>query len=338
MDRRLWLPLIALAVMYVGSVCAGFLAPYPYEVQNRGFAYAPPTRLHWSDPAGHLRLRPFVYGIADDPGHFGEYIEDHGRVYPVRLFVEGTPYKVAGLGPFHVHLFGVDEPARVFLIGSDAFGRDQFSRLLYGSQISLFAGLFAMLLSLGIGVPLGTIAGFYGKWTDEAVIRVTELFLALPWLCLLLAIRAFLPLQIEPATAFLVCVGVIGAVGWARPARLVRGIALSARERNYVLAGRNLGASDLYLLRRHILPETYSVALTQAALLAPQYILAEVVLSFLGLGVGEPVPSWGNILAALQHYNVLVSYWWMLLPAFAFLPVFGAYYALATALEKRVQS
>ena len=138
--------------------------------------------------------------------------------------------------------------------------------------------------------------------------------------------------------AFLLVVAVVGVVGWPRPARLVRGVVLSARERNYVLAARGFGASDFHLLRRHILPFTSAVVFTQAAILVPYFILAEVILSFLGLGIGEPFPSWGNMLAAAQQYHVLVSYWWMLLPGLAPIPVVLAYHSLADALQKRVQS
>ncbi len=130
---------------------------------------------------------------------------------------------------------------------------------------------------------------------------------------------------------------VIGMVGWARPARLIRGVLLSAKERNYVLAARGFGASDFYLLRRHVLPEAYGLLLTQAALLAPQYILAEVTLSFLGLGVGEPVPSWGNMLASLQKYYVLTSYWWMFVPGLALVSVFLLYYQLCKVLQEQVK-
>src|SRR6266851_835834 len=127
---------------------------------------------------------------------------------------------------------------------------------------------------------------------------------------------------------------VLGAVGWARPARIVRGIVLSAKERDFVRAARGFGASDAYLLRRHILPQTASVVLTQAAILVPHFVLAEMTLSFLGLGVPEPVASWGNMLAALQHYNVLVSYWWMYLPALAMVPFFLGYLVLASLLQR----
>jgi peptide/nickel transport system permease protein len=166
------------------------------------------------------------------------------------------------------------------------------------------------------------------------LMRVAELFVALPWLYLLFALRAFLPLSVSPLQAFFLIVVVVGAVSWARPARLVRGVVLSARERDYARAARGFGATDGYLLRRHILPETSSVILTQAAILVPQFVLAEMTLSFLGLGVPDPVPSWGSLLSSLQQYSVLVSYWWMYLPALAIVPFFLGYLGLASALQQ----
>ena len=335
--RTISLPLLLLACIHLMVLGAGFFAPYDYASQNRTLPFAPPARIHFVDSRGEWHFRPFVYGLVDQPGRFGYYSEDRNQVYPVRFFVHGDEYKLIGSVTAHLHLFGISEPARMFLIGSDGYGRDQFSRLLFGGQVSLFAGLLAASLSLVIGSGFGVVAGFYGKWTDEIIMRLVELFLALPWLYLLFAVRAFLPLHITPTAAFLMLVVVIGLVGWARPARLVRGIVLSAKERNYVLAGRNFGASDLYLLWRHILPQTAGVVLTQAALLIPQYILAEVTLSFLGLGIGEPVPSWGNILASLQQYHILVSYWWMFIPGVALIPIFLSYFLLANTLQKRLK-
>ena len=326
-----------LAAMHGVIFFAGFFAPYDAAAQNREFPYAPPTRLHFTDASGHVHWRPFLYRCVAREDAYGEYAEDRTRAFPIRFFVRGAPYKVAGLFPAPIHLFGVDEPAQVFLLGSDAYGRDLFSRLLYGGQISLLAGLLAAALSLVLGLALGGLAGFYGGWADDLLMRGAELFLALPWLYLLFAIRAFLPLQISPTQAFLLLVVVIGSVGWARPARLVRGVVLSARERDFVRAARGFGASDFYLLRRHVLPQTFGVLLTQAAILVPQYILAEVTLSFLGLGVAEPVPSWGNLLSSLQQYHVLTSYWWMYLPGLALLPFFVFYSALAGALHERVK-
>jgi peptide/nickel transport system permease protein len=141
-------------------------------------------------------------------------------------------------------------------------------------------------------------------------------------------------LSVSPLEAFLLIVVVSGTLGWARPARLVRGVVLSAKQRDFVRAARGFGASDKYLFRRHILPETSGLLLTQATILVPQYVLAELTLSFLGLGVPEPVASWGNLLANLQQYSVLMSYWWMYLPALAMVPFFLTYLGLASALQE----
>jgi peptide/nickel transport system permease protein len=198
--------------------------------------------------------------------------------------------------------------------------------------------MLATAISLTAGLTLGALAGYYGGWIDELLMRVAELFLALPWLYLLLAVRAFLPLSLSPGDTFLLISAVIGLVGWARPARLVRGIVLSASRQEYVAAVRAFGASDLYLLRRHILPQTWSLLLTQAALLIPQYILAEVALSFLGLGVGQPDPSWGNMLASLRQAYILSSCWWMAAPGLVLSATTLCYYSLTSHLETSLLS
>ena len=330
--RRWLLALLPLTALHGVIALAGFFAPYHYATQNRILPFAPPTPIHFKDPAGGWHLRPFVYRMVPDDSGFG-YREDRSRAYPIRFFVRGEPYRILGLFKAELRLFGTEEPARVFLCGSDGFGRDQWSRLLYGGRISLLSGLLAAGLSLGIGMLLGTLAGFYGRWADVVLMRGAELFMALPWLYLLLGVRAFLPLSISPTQAFLLLVTLIGAIGWARPARLIRGVVLSAKERDYIQAARGFGAGDGYLIWRHLLPQTSSVALTQAALLVPQYILAEVTLSFLGLGIAEPVPSWGTMLGELQQYHVLSSYWWMFLPGVVLVVFFMAYHLLGRALQ-----
>jgi len=322
---KIWLATGLLALLHGAVLAAGFVAPYDFAAQDRDLPYAPPSRLHFVDAQGKFHLRPFVYRWMEQPEGSGNYVADTSRAYDVHFLV--------GSRSGARRLFGVNEPARIFLLGTDAYGRDQLSRLLYGGRISLLAGLLAAALTLGVGLLAGAIAGYCAGWLDGIIMRGAELFLALPWLYLLFAIRAFLPLHISPAQAFFLLVSVIGLVGWARPARLVRGVVLSAKERTYVLAARSFGGSDFYLLRRHILPQTLGVLLTQAAILIPQFILAEVTLSFLGLGVGEPVPSWGNMLATLQQYSVLASYWWMFLPGLALVPVFWMYHKLADSLH-----
>jgi peptide/nickel transport system permease protein len=333
MSSKAVLLVAALLVLHLVVLFAGFFAPYDLAHQNRELPFAPPTQIHFVDAEGTFHLRPSVCLVNDNPNAFGEYTEDSNHCYPLHFLVRGATYELFGFMKSNLHLFVVDAPAKIFLLGTDAYGRDVFSRFIYGGQISLFAGLLAASLSLALGALLGTLAGYYGGWFDVAIMRGAELFLALPWLYFLIAVRAFLPLSLNSKEAFLLLISVIGAVGWARPARLIRGVVLSSRERHYVLAARLFGGSNTYVMRRHILPDTYSILLTQAALLIPQYVLAEVTLSFLGLGVGEPTPSWGNMLSTLQKYSVLVSYWWMLIPGLVLIPVFCGYLLLASELQ-----
>jgi peptide/nickel transport system permease protein len=306
--------LVILALLHGAVVFAGFLAPYPYAEQHRDYPYAPPTPLHLDG------FRPFVHGLAADPVR-GEYRED-SRVFPIRFLVSGR-------------LFGVDPAGVIFLFGSDGYGRDVFSRVLYGGRISLATGMVAAALALSLGLMWGTLAGFFGGWADRAIMRGGELFLALPWLYLLLAVRAFLPLHISTIQAFFLLAAIIGCVGWVRPARLIRGQVLSLRERPYVEAARGFGAGPRYLIRRHILPDLVPLLLTQATILIPQYILAEVTLSFLGLGVGEPAPSWGNMLADARQYHALVSHTWLLAPGLLTVPLLLGYLILADGLLRK---
>jgi peptide/nickel transport system permease protein len=328
--------LIVLVTLHGIIAAAGFFAPYDPVEQDRERPYFPPVHIHMMDTQGHFHLRPVFYPLRLRAGSFDQYEEDTATTVPLKFFQRGAAYRLLGIVPSHLHLFGATG-ARVYLLGSDAYGRDQLSRILYGGQVSLLAGLLGATVTLFLGALIGMAAGYFGGWRDELLMRIAELFLALPWLYLLFALRAFLPLAVSPLEAFLLVVIVIGMVGWARPARLVRGVVLSVKERDFVRAARGFGASDVYLLRRHILPETASVLLTQAAILVPQFVLAEMTLSFLGLGVPEPMSSWGNLLAALQQYNVLVSYWWMYLPALAIVPFFLGYLSLASALQQRTR-
>jgi peptide/nickel transport system permease protein len=317
---------------------AGFVAPQDPAAQNRDFPFVPPTRLHFVDAGGRIHLRPFVYPWVARADGLYQYAESRQHEYPLHFFVPGPRYQIAGCLAAHTHLLGVEWPAQLFLAGTDNYGRDQFSRILFGGQISLAAGLLATAISLFFGLFMGCVSGFYGKWIDESAMRLAELFLVLPWLYLLLAVRSFLPLHVSSTQTLLLLVAVIGTVGWARPARLIRGVVLSTKSRKYVLASRGFGASNAYILRRHILPHTYGILLTQAALLVPQYVIAEVTLSFFGLGLSEPMPSWGTLLASLQQYNVLVSYWWMFAPAIALVLVTIGYLSVANAFQQQLQS
>lgn len=329
--RSPWLAALMLAGTYSLAAGAGFFAPYDATAQDRSLPSAPPVQLRWVDAEDRWHLRPFIYPWKEVEGRFGEYEEDRLSPRPLRFFVETGELGSTAERRF----FGIDPPSRIPLLGTDELGRDQLSRLLTGARISLAASLLATAIALGLGWPAGVLAGYFGGRAEDWLMRGSELFMTLPWLYLLLAFRAFLPLQISPEMAFGTTVLVIGSMGWARPARLVRAVAAEARQRSSVLAARGFGASHFYLLRRHIVPLTRGVVLTQAALLLPRYILAEVTLSFLGLGMSEPWPSWGTLLAEAQYLAVLDTRTWMLWPAVALALVVMSYHRLAGHLQQR---
>lgn len=239
------------------------------------------------------------------------------------LWVLAVILAAALLGPEIPGLDGVAQdralalaaPGAAHWLGTDAFGRDQFARLLIGTRASLFAGVLATTLALAGGLILGGLAGFYADWRDSLVMRLAELVQSVPWFFLILAVRALLPLTISPLTALLLIALIAGATGWTRPCRLIRGISLAERNRDYVEVARRCGASDAYLIRRHILPAAWGAVGVQAALLLPQFVMTEVTLSFLGLGAGEPAASLGTMLASLRDLHILTSCPWMLTPA-----------------------
>jgi peptide/nickel transport system permease protein len=331
--KQVALPLTVLAVVHFVVLLAEFFAPYDVATQHRELPYASPTEIHWMDTKGHLS-RPFVFRLIELPGDVTHFTEDRRIMYRIHVLPRGALYTVGGFVTWNRHLFGVEPPAHIFVMGSDAFGRDLFSRFLFGGRISLLSGVSATALSLALGTILGIMAGFYEGWLDSLIMRCVELFLAVPWLYLLLILRGLFPLHTNPRKAFCFFIGVVAVIGWANPARLIRGVVLSIKEQRHILAARSFGASDVYLVHRHIMPEIRGLVLTQAMILIPQYVLAEVTLSFFGLGMSEPIPSWGGMLANLQQYHVLTSQWWMFLPGLMLIPVMLSYGLVSHSLQK----
>jgi peptide/nickel transport system permease protein len=301
---------ILLAILYALAILAPFLAPYAESDIDRDRFFHPPTPLHWRDAGGAWHAWPFVYGtraLADQA-----YEVDPSRRWPVQLFVAGAPYRILGILPSNVHLFGVQRPARIFLLGADENGRDVLSRLLYGSQVSLTVGLVGIAIAFSLGLFLGALSGYLGGWADALLMRTTELLLVIPGLYLIVALRGLFPLDLPSKQTYLAIVTILAFIGWASLARVIRGMVLSLRNADYVVAARALGVPTLRIIVRHILPNTMSYAIVAATLALPGYILSEVFLSFLGLGVQPPAASWGNMLGAARSYRVLTSFPWML--------------------------
>lgn len=290
-----------LAGLYAAVLGAGYLAPYDAAEQHREAPLVAPQAVHFE--GGRLVVADAI----------------SGRKVAVRWFSGG-------------HLFGVEAPAVYFPLGSDAFRRDQFSRMLYGGRISLMAAVLGALVSLGVGLAAGLLSALGPVWLDALLMRAGEVCLALPWLYLLLGVRAFLPLALEPDTVFVLFVLLAGMLGWARPARLFRGLGLSLKQSGYVEAARGFGASRWYVARRHMLGELKGVLGTQGALLVPQFLLAEVTLSMFGLGINEPGVSWGTMLDVVREPAMLAMHPWMALPAMLLAPVIFCFQLCADAM------
>ena len=192
-----------------------------------------------------------------------------------------------------------------------------FSRLLYGSQISLSIGVIGILLSFTFGLIIGGISGYFAGGVDTVIMRLCELIMSVPSLYLIIALRGTFPPGMSSAQVYGMIVAILSCIGWAGMARVIRGMALSLREQQFVLAARSMGATPWRIISRHILPSTFSYVIVAATLSVPYYILGEVVLSFLGVGIQEPSASWGLMLNAAQNTEYLKNYPWLLAPGAA---------------------
>ncbi len=328
---RLALAFIVLA--YLATWAAPFLAPYPHKTQYRETFFAPPQRPRFFDREGRFHLRPFVYALERDPAT-RSYRETDERI-PLALLVSGERYTWMGRS-WNVHLFGAALPERrVFLLGTDDLGRDLLSRILYGAQFSLTIGLVGIVFTLAIGVGLGALAGYVGGRIDALLMRLADLFLSLPGLFLVLGIRAVFPREMSLRELYWLIVVIFSLIGWAGVARVIRGQVASLAERPYVLAARAAGASHGRILLRHVLPFTSNYLIVQGTLLIPAFILGEITLSFLGVGVQAPDSSWGVLLNDAISVHRLTTYPWLLTPAlFIFLTVL-AFNLVGDELKRR---
>jgi peptide/nickel transport system permease protein len=331
---------VLLLLFYLGAIAAEFVAPYdPYASQLDG-ALLPPTQVYWKNATDQF-IGPHVYPTTQGPVELEtgdrKLKVDRSKPAPIRFFIQGSEYRLFQLKlplptrfsftnpkfeevevfpgiPARLHLFGADGIAKYNLLGTDEQARDQFSRLLYGARVSLSIGLVGIVISFPLGMLVGGISGYFGGWVDVVLMRLVEVLMTIPSIYLLVALAAVLPPGLSSAQRFLLIILITSFIRWAGLARVIRGQVLSIKEREFVQAARAMGGRSLYIILRHVLPQTASYIVISATLSIPDFIVAESVLSLIGLGIQQPDPSWGNMLSLATNASVLVLQPWLIAP------------------------
>lgn len=345
--QRLWkdawarTAFVVLCFLYFSAAFADFLTPYGMNFNDPELANAPPTRVHFYDFDNRL-CWPYVFPVTRvfDPVTLEQnFEEDVLNPAPIKLFAPGPEYKLFGLIPGNIHLFeaaspefdpsapklrqvegSTDEahPARLFLLGSDINGRDNFSRLFFGAQKSLTIGFLGLFISFPIGIIYGALAGYFGGVVDNIMMRLAEAVMSIPSFYLLIGLAAILPAGMSSTERFALITVILSFIGWASLARVIRGMVLSIRQEEFVQAAIAAGMSEFKTIVKHVVPQTVSFVIVAATLQVPNFILSESGLSFIGLGIQQPDASWGNMLkAALDNVNDLVNQPWMIAPGIA---------------------
>lgn len=330
-----------LLILYIAVIFAEFVAPYdPYTSQPDG-SLLPPTQVYWRLQEGSSKgqfIGPHVYPTTQGPVNIdtGDRIikVDFSQPSPIRLFVPGPEYhflqvrlplptrlsfqdpQIDEVDLFpgikgNLHLFGTTGKGQLNVLGTDEQARDQFSRLIYGGRVSLFMGIVGTIIAFPLGMLVGGLSGYFGGVVDALLMRIVEVLMTIPSIYLLVALAAVLPPGLSSSQRFFLIVLITSFVGWAGLARVIRGQVLSIKERVFVQAAKAMGGGSLHIILRHVLPQTATYIIIAATLSIPSFIVAEAVLSFIGLGIQQPDPSWGNMLSLASNASILVLQPWL---------------------------
>jgi len=314
-NRAGFLGMIVVVLLYLIVAPAEFFSPYQMNSRHRTYLAAPPQLPRLIGTNGEFSLRPFVYGMKSeiDPVTLSRTYEfDTSQVYYLGLFVRGEPYTLLGFDS-DIHFFGVSE-GEWFPLGTDREGRDLLSQTIYAGRVSLTVGFVGVMLSMVIGTVVGLASGFYGGRVDDVIQRGIEILLSFPRIPLWLLLSAAIPAEWNPIKVFFAITVILSLVGWGGLARVVRGMTLSLKNDEYILAARINGANTRWILFRHLFPGNFSYIIVASSLAIPAMILGETALSFLGLGIHRPMVSWGVLLRQTQDVTVLASQPWLVLP------------------------
>jgi len=332
--------MIVLIILYLGMLLCEFLSPYLLGTRFTENIFQPPTLPRWVNAQGQFHVRPFIYRYDRKVNRETlemTYTPDTSKIVPIYFFVEGEPYKLWGLVPTKIHLFGTkDKNAPIFIWGSDRQGRDLFTRCLYGSRVSLTIGLAGVFLTIIFGSVLGVTSGYYGGLIDDFMQRLSELLMSIPHIPLWMALAAIVPVNWPPLRVYLGITIILSLLSWGGLARQLRGKTLSLREEGYTLAAKAAGGGDWWVISRHLIPNNASHIIVVATLAIPGMILAETALSFLGLGIRQPMTSWGVLLEEAQNIKIIILNPWLLIPAFLVILTVLGYNFLGDGLRDAV--
>lgn len=313
--RLAQISLIILGILYVLAILAPFVAPYDLGSYDSNYVDAPPTRLHLFHDGSFIG--PYVHGLerSRDPETLRSILtEDPDQIHRLQFFVQGSEWSFFGLFSSTTHLFGVEDPGRIFLFGTDGMGRDLFSRILLGSQVSLSIPLVGVAISFVLGIVIGSISGYFGGRIDFLIQRVIEILRSFPTLPLWMALAAAIPARVPVVVMFLYITIIMAFIEWTSLARVVRSKFISLKNEDYVMAARIAGVNDLKIIGVHLVPGFISYLVVAMTLAVPAMILGETALSFLGLGIQAPATSWGVLLQEAQNVTNVALYPWKLIP------------------------
>lgn len=330
-----------LLTFYVAVFLAELTAPYDPLFSAPSASLLPPTQVYWQDQTSGKFIGPHVYPTIQGPVSLEtgerEAFVDFEQPSPIRFFVRGDSYRwlrfvlplptqwsfsepnfeeqviFPGISGDR-HLFGTVGPGRWNILGTDEQARDQLSRLIYGGRISLSIGLVGIAISFPLGMLVGGLAGYFGGWIDAVLMRLVEVIMTIPAIYLLVALAAVLPAGLSSTQRFLLIVVITSFISWTGLARVIRGQVLSLKSQTFVTASQAMGGRSLYIIIRHILPQTATYVIISATLAVPGFIVAEAILSLIGLGIQQPDPSWGNMLSLSSDASILVLHPWLIWP------------------------
>ena len=315
--------MIGLIIMYILVFLGPFLAPNEYMTNNNDYTYGQPSQITFIGPNGRFSLRPYLYPmttVLNKKDLTFDLVIDKTKKIPIKFFVRGDPITLFGFIHTDIHLFGVEPPLRVYLIGADAVGRDMLARLLVGGQISMTIGLVGVALSIIFGSIMGTISGYYMGIGDDIIQRIIEVIMSFPTVPLWAALAAALPsisASFTPIHRYFLITVVLSLIGWTGLARQLRAKVMAYRGADFVQASLAAGASDMRVIFSHMMPNAASHIIVTAALSVPGMILGETALSFLGLGIVPPMVSWGALMRNAQQINVIIQRPWLMIPGLA---------------------